>query len=88
MTQGRANGFIHHFMIDAPTLDYRMELFSVSHDMDLYPVRVETWPSVRLDLPPGQLLNSELEFVDWLKNVLNAAETSRVLNTLMAQAES
>ncbi len=88
LTQGRASGFIHHFMIDAPTLDYRMELFSVSHDMNLYPVRVETAPTVRLDLPPGLLLNSEEEFVDWLKEVFNAAETKRVLATLLAQAES
>jgi hypothetical protein len=88
LTQGRAGLFIHHFMIDAPTLNYSMELFAVSHDLKLYPVRIEEAPSVRLDLPPGSLLNSEVEFVDWLKAVFNAAETKRILSTLMAQVES
>jgi hypothetical protein len=88
ITQGRASGFVHRFIIAAPTLDYRMELFAVGHDMNLYPVQVETAPSVRPDLRPGPLLNSEGEFVNWLKGVFNAAETKRILSTLMAQVES
>lgn len=87
VTQSIGGEFIHHFMIDAPTLDYRMELFAVSHDMNLYPVRIVAAPPVRFDLPQF-LVSSEAEFVDWLKSVFNAAETKRILSTLMAQVDS
>src|SRR5580658_4114730 len=60
VTQGRATGFIHHFVIDAPTLNYSVELFAVSHDLNLYPVRIE----VAFDVPSNLPLNSEAELVD------------------------
>src|SRR5580658_4806026 len=87
-TQTYGSEFRHHFIINAPTLSYSMELFAVAHDVYLYPVRIASAPRVRLDHPEDLLLNSEGEFVNWLKGVFNAAETKRILSTLMAQVES
>jgi hypothetical protein len=78
---------IHHFQIGAPTLSYNYELFIVSHGLvDLYPVQVESAPN----LTPGPLviLESERDFLNWLKEVLNSERTKRILSNLLSQVES
>ena len=78
--------FRHRFVIAVPALDYRYELFTVSHDPMLYPITVS---SVRYENYTGRSkLQNEQEFVDWLKSVLNSDETKRILASLLAQAES
>jgi hypothetical protein len=86
-TRAHSGGFLHSFLIDVPTLDYTFELFAVANDLNLYPVRVDTL-SRNFGVSSHAPLISEAEFVDWLKAVLNSAETKRILATLMAQAES
>jgi hypothetical protein len=86
VSQPWGDGFIHRFLIELPTIDYTFELFRVSHDVNLYPVRIDSgrYGDVALKEP----LPSEEAFVNWLKAVLNSAETKRILSTLLAQAES
>jgi hypothetical protein len=76
--------FRHRFVIAVPALDYRYELFTVSHDPMLYPITV--LHPITVSLVPK--LRNEQEFVDWLKNVLNSDDTKRILASLLAQAES
>ena|SRR5579859_192160 len=78
---------LHRFFISVPTLDYRYELFTISHDVvGLYPVKVD---SSKFYYHGKSLvtLDSEDAFVDWLKNVLSSDETKRVLGSLLAQIE-
>jgi hypothetical protein len=80
------DGLLHRFSIYAPTLNYVVELLNVSHGPDPYPVHVQ---SVR-GLPNARFapLNSEEEFIDWLKTALSSPETKRILAVLLAQVES
>jgi hypothetical protein len=77
--------FFHRFIIEAQALNYQYELFRVSHDVILYPLKLESGPNGN---QPIETFNSEDEFISWLKEVLNSGETKRVLNTLLAQVEA
>jgi hypothetical protein len=77
--------FFHRFIIEASSLNYRYQLFGISHDVMLYPLKLESGPNVKM---AAQTFNSEDEFVSWLKGILNSGETKRILNTLLAQVEA
>ncbi|HTW65727.1 MAG TPA: hypothetical protein VME17_13965 [Bryobacteraceae bacterium] len=84
--QGRR--LVHRFLIRAPTLNYTYEVFRVSHNVAaLYPVFVESGPHSRLQTQQVHL-DSEIEFMAWLKDVLGSDDTKRVLDSLLAQIES
>jgi|HubBroStandDraft_6_1064221.scaffolds.fasta_scaffold499976_1 hypothetical protein len=85
-TQTSSADFVHRFIIEAPTLNYRYELFIISHDLLLYPVQVLSGPRGNFTL--GMKFNSEEEFVKWLKDVLNSSQTKRILGSLIAQVEA
>jgi hypothetical protein len=83
----REGRLVHRFLIKVPTLDYSYELFMVSQFMvDLYPVKVESAPNRE----PGHpvTLESEQEFLDWLKEVLSSEKTQSILTNLLSQTES
>ena len=75
---------VHRFIIVAPTLSYRYELFKVTHGVAVYPV-VVSHPG---PLSPDETIQDEEKFVNWLKNVLNSEYAKRILGSLLAQAES
>ena len=79
--------FLHKFILEAPALNYRYEMFSISHDLRLYPVTLESSPESHLSRAPT-VFNSENELVDWLKDVLNSGATKNILGTLLAQVEA
>ncbi|HLK19542.1 MAG TPA: hypothetical protein VKT81_11310 [Bryobacteraceae bacterium] len=83
ITLPASEGFQHSFLIVVPTIGYQIELFRIAHDLNLYPVKVDS-----ATVGPTKPLQSEDELVEWLKMVLNSPETKRILNTLMVQAES
>jgi hypothetical protein len=71
--------FKHRFLLVAPALgDYTYELFSVSHDVSIYPILSD-------DAPGGARLNNEEEFVRWLREKLSSSETRRIVSNLLAQ---
>ena len=85
-THPHPSGFLLRFEIYAPTLNYAIELFSLTHDVNLYPVLIRSrFGHADQPLP---LLGSEEQFINWLKEVFNSGETKRVLATLLAQVES
>jgi len=83
VTQQWTGGFLHRFFIAMPIIGYQLELFTVFHDVMLYPVKINPVG----DVNPAEL-ESEKDLIAWLKGTLNSAETKRILTTLMAQAES
>ena len=86
-TMSYGERFLHRFIIQAPTLDYRYGLFSVSHDLMLYPVTLESSPQREVSRVQ-RTFKSEDEFVSWLKDLLNSDQTKRLLSTLLAQVEA
>jgi len=76
----RDQQFVHRFNLVVPPLDnYIYELFTIQHGIDLYPVKV-----------PGTTQESrdEAEFTEWLRLRLASPETRRIVNNLVAQAQS
>lgn len=84
VTASEAGSLYHRLFLVAPTLDYRYQLLSVSHDITLYPIEVyaSKLPAAR------QTVKTEADFVEWLKKVLSSDETKRVVSALLAQAEA
>jgi hypothetical protein len=86
---GPGGTIVHRFIIRVPTLEYRYELFMVSHNIvDFYPVRVESGPHQMAYRDDRPLLRTEEDFLQWLKTVLSSDITKRVLGSLLAQIES
>src|SRR5882757_7771035 len=72
-------GFYHSFNLVVPALDeYTYQLFTIRHDVDLYPIRLDD----------GNHAKNEQEFTDWLGRKLSAPDTLRVVQNLLAQAKS
>jgi hypothetical protein len=71
--------FVHSFSLVVPSLDnYKYELFDVRHEPDLYPVRVDTFTD----------LANEDAFKTWLRERLSSERTRKIVNNLLAQAQS
>ena len=86
LTDSYDERFFHRFIIEATAINYRYELLSVSHDLMLYPVTVESGP-YQLS-KTKRTFKSEDEFVAWLKDLLNSDQTKRLVGTLLAQVEA
>jgi len=73
-------GFLHRFNLVVPALDgYTYELFAVTNGIELYPV----------SLAYGNLsIQSEENFLDWLRQELSSPKTKRIIANLLAQATS
>jgi hypothetical protein len=70
--------FYHSFNLVVPALDdYTYQLFIIRHDVNLYPVKLD-W----------QQFGSESEFTNALREKLSSPETIRIVQNLLAQANS
>ena len=81
VTQTTGNLFVHCFYIAATTLNYRFELFSVSHGINFYPLVMK---SLNDTIP----LDSESDFKDKLKEIFAAPHTLNVVHSILAQVRS
>jgi hypothetical protein len=78
ISQGR---FQHRFNLVVPALDnYTYQLFRIEHGIDLYPLRVFDKEILGL--------NTEDDFVDWLRNRLSSDDTKKIIGNLLAQVNS
>ena len=92
--------FVHRFTLVVPSLSsYKYELFRIEHGVAIYPIKVSSEvPLARTSrgleehlLAYASLnpqLDTEQEFVDWLRNKLSSDETKRIIANLLAQATS
>jgi hypothetical protein len=73
--------FIHYFTIVAPALDgYSYTLFTLSHDLDLYPATFRFGDEERV-------AHDEAEFSGILRDVLRDKRTKEVTSTLRSMSE-
>ena len=78
ISQGR---FQYRFNLVVPALDnYTYQLFRIEHGIDLYPLRVFDKEILGL--------NTEDDFVDWLRNRLSSDDTKKIIGNLLAQVNS
>ena len=81
VTQTTGNLFVHYFYIAAPTLNYKFELFNVSHLVNFYPLTLTYLNTV-------SQIKSEAEFKEKLKEILAAPHTLNVVHSILAQVRS
>ncbi len=81
VTQATGNLFVHYFYINAPTLSYKFELFTLSHGINFYPL-------VMKYLNNTTPLISESAFKDKLKEIFAAQHTLNVVHSILAQVRS
>jgi hypothetical protein len=81
VTQTTGDIFVHYFYIAAPTLNYRFELFKVSHGVNFYPLTLTYLNSARP-------IKSEEEFKAKLKEIFAAQHTLNVVHSILAQVRS
>lgn len=93
----RATGgdkFRHIFYLIVPALeDYRYELFEIEHGVLPYPLTIISQPGIAIIFGSKPIvkgfgsdpINSETEFVDWLKGVLQSTATKKIIGSLFAQ---
>lgn len=85
------------FYLVVPALDnYRYELLEIEHGALTYPVKVISEPRPRPLVPIGsrprpsdvqpRIIETEADFVSWLRNVLGSGETKKIIGALYAQA--
>jgi hypothetical protein len=83
--------FLYEFYIVAPVLEnYRYRLFSIIHDVDLYPVEflldVEIEEEIIGEEVDLRFALSESQFIDMLGHILNSNKTKKVIRSLLAQS--
>ena len=81
VTQTTGNLFVHYFYIAAPTLNYKFELFNVSHLVNFYPLTLTYLNTV-------SQIKSEAEFKEKLKEIFAAPHTLNVVHSILAQVRS
>ena len=92
-TQGTVSGdvvtrifgdtFKHEFFIEAPAIDYRYLLFSITHEISFYPLKID---SNTLADTISDITNEE-EFLEALKKEFNSEKARSVIESMVAQSE-
>lgn len=76
--------FLHRFKIKVPSLNYQYELFSISHDITLYPVEFHVDREMLDD--KNVIAKDENEFLEILGQILKSPKTQGILNALLSQS--
>jgi hypothetical protein len=91
----RYNDVHHQLAVVVPALDnYRYTLIKLHHSLPIYPVLIDESPVPReqedewSNINREYALRDEESFRTWLRRVLAAPETKRILESLLAQATS
>jgi len=85
--------FTYRFIIVAPALgDYRYGLFTISHDISLYPVTFRVDEDIKTELAAGSMSHGDMltaededELVKLLRQILASKKTQRVIAALLNQ---
>jgi hypothetical protein len=95
-------GFTHDFYLLADELDgYRYKLFSIFHDIDLYPVQFEVGMDLANELRHRYIIEesrmgeeikysveNEKDFISFLGSIFSSKRTIKIVNVLLSQAKA
>ena len=80
-TQTTGDLFVHHFYLVAPTLNYKYELFTVSHGINFYPLTLR-------QTSQNLTIRNEEDFKEKLKEILSSQHTLNVVHSILAQVRA
>lgn len=84
-TSNSGNSFGHSFTLVAPALGgYRYHLFSIEHDVKMYPVTL----FYRDDTGNGLICRTEAALSDAIRDILSSDETRKIVSALVAQSKA
>lgn len=68
-------------------------MFSLNHDIELYPVRVVLDGAIRTEIVPEEEMSfleasNEQELIEILKKIFNSRKTKKIIHALLAQVAS
>lgn len=82
--------FRYGFYIVAPALgNYRYKLFTIQHDVNLYPVKFTTDEDIKNEIYPDKntiSAGSEKEFLEILKKIFQSKRTKQIIGSLLSQS--
>jgi hypothetical protein len=81
--------FVYAFNLESSPLSYSYRLFTISHDIELYPVafiEVDNDILKELEMTDKQIVaTSEEELLNWLKKIFNSQKTVGIIEAVLAQ---
>lgn len=82
-----ADQFTWNFQIFAPALNYAYDLFSINHDIEMYPLIVETEDDELLQEYEEDIsISDEAELLKLLRRLFSTVRTRRIVRALLAQS--
>ncbi|GAB4202400.1 MAG: hypothetical protein OHK0022_25560 [Roseiflexaceae bacterium] len=84
--------FMYTFHLVAPALqNYHYRLFSIGHDINLYPVTFHIDTDIRKELHPGKepfefTAENEDDFISLLRQILKSKKTKFIIESILAQS--
>lgn len=86
-TDATADQFTWHFQLFAPALNYTYDLFSINHDIELYPLIIETEDEELAEEYDDDIsISDEEELLKLLRRIFSSVRTRRIVRALVAQA--
>ncbi|KPA09925.1 hypothetical protein MHK_009884 [Candidatus Magnetomorum sp. HK-1] len=88
----KENGnFLYEFLVVAPALqDYQYSLFSISHEIELYPIVIETDKMIARELGNENndpiIVKSEPDYIERLRKIFCTKKTKKIINAMIAQS--
>jgi hypothetical protein len=88
----KENGkFLYEFLIIAPSLlDFQYRLFTISHEIELYPITIETDKIISRELGNDNndpiVVKSEPEYIERLRKIFCTKKTKKIINAMIAQS--
>lgn len=83
--------FMYDFIIRADILNYSYSLFSIGHDIYLYPVYFIIDKDIKLEILGSEealVAKDEEEFITILRKIFNSQKTVKILKAILSQIES
>jgi len=96
--QGLRDQFIYSFNLFALTLNYEYDLFSIEYGIEPYPVKIVAEAEIIKEFGREKLYNttgsgkffveadSDKEFINYLRIILNSEKSKRVISAILTQA--
>jgi len=83
--------FLYEFVVIAPILQaYERRLFTISHEIELYPIAIETDEIIAREMgDPGNeaiQVKSEPDYIEQLRRIFCCKKTKKIINAMLAQS--
>jgi len=89
--QKESGNFLYEFLLIAPGLqDYQYSLFTISHEIELYPIVIETDKMIARELGNDNndpiIIKSEPDYIERLRKIFCTKKTKKIVNAMIAQS--